>query len=346
MVRPKSVSCFVVPTGVGAHVGGYAGDATPSLRLLASVTDVMITHPNVLNASLYCHQPDNALYVEGYGLNQFFRGAWGLQPVRQNRIGIIWDAGIPASERAMQHNVVRGVQQLFSLSIPGQTVTEQPVRLRLTTGATTQGELENPEVLYDAAKQLIQTHQVTALAVCVLFPNEPEGEANYAAGNGVDPVGGLEAIISHYLTACFHVPVAHAPVFADASTAAPTAAALATQPLDPRVALEYITPSFIPCILQGLNRAPAYVPSHTPGTGVITVADLSHLVVPHNTLGGLPMLTAMARGIPVVMVADNTTQMTLPPEAFQPVPDVVQVRNYTEAAGWLQAHRLGLTNPA
>lgn len=46
---------MIVPTGIGASIGGYAGDALPAARLLSSVVDTLITHPNVLNgAMMYC----------------------------------------------------------------------------------------------------------------------------------------------------------------------------------------------------------------------------------------------------------------------------------------------------
>lgn len=40
-------SVMIVPTGVGAAIGGYAGDALPVARALASVVDCLISHPNV-----------------------------------------------------------------------------------------------------------------------------------------------------------------------------------------------------------------------------------------------------------------------------------------------------------
>ena len=85
---------LIVPTGIGAAIGGYAGDALPVARAIAQVADCLITHPNVLNgAQLYWNQP-NILYVEGYGLDKFAAGEWGLQPVTQNPIGLILDQGI------------------------------------------------------------------------------------------------------------------------------------------------------------------------------------------------------------------------------------------------------------
>jgi hypothetical protein len=93
MKRPFTVA-LIVPTGIGAAIGGYAGDALPVARAIAQVADCLITHPNVLNGAQLYWQLPNALYVEGYGLDQFAAGHWGLRPVHQNRIGLILDQGM------------------------------------------------------------------------------------------------------------------------------------------------------------------------------------------------------------------------------------------------------------
>src|SRR5512146_3158711 len=69
---------FVVPTGIGAAVGGHAGDATPAARLMAEVSDTLVTHPNVVNASDVNELPANALYVEGRVLAGLLVGSVGL----------------------------------------------------------------------------------------------------------------------------------------------------------------------------------------------------------------------------------------------------------------------------
>ena len=46
----------------------------PSRRLLASVCDTLITHPNVVNASDLNEMPANGLYVEGSLLSRFLDG--------------------------------------------------------------------------------------------------------------------------------------------------------------------------------------------------------------------------------------------------------------------------------
>ena len=85
-------AALLVPTGIGAEIGGHAGDATPVARLLAEACDTLITHPNVVNASDVNEMPENALYVEGSVLSRLLMGTVGLQRVRANRVLVIIDA--------------------------------------------------------------------------------------------------------------------------------------------------------------------------------------------------------------------------------------------------------------
>ena len=73
---------LMVPTGVGAEIGGHSGDAGALARLIASTCDTLITHPNVVNASDIDELPENGLYVEGSVLTRFMMGAIGLRKVR------------------------------------------------------------------------------------------------------------------------------------------------------------------------------------------------------------------------------------------------------------------------
>ena len=61
---------LVIPTGLGASVGGNAGDGGATASLLASVCDELITHPNVVNASDFNEMTENTMYVEGYTMTQ------------------------------------------------------------------------------------------------------------------------------------------------------------------------------------------------------------------------------------------------------------------------------------
>ena len=80
---------MLVPTGIGAEIGGHAGDAAPAATLLSGVCDTLITHLNVLNASDIIQVPENVLYVEGSMITAMLRGASRLLPVRSNRVLVL-----------------------------------------------------------------------------------------------------------------------------------------------------------------------------------------------------------------------------------------------------------------
>ena len=93
--RAENVDRFnavlLVPTGIGAEIGGHAGDAGAVARLLAGACDTLITHPNVVNASDINELPENGLYVEGSVICRLLMGSAGLQPVRTNRVILVVD---------------------------------------------------------------------------------------------------------------------------------------------------------------------------------------------------------------------------------------------------------------
>ena len=47
----KFNAVLIIPTGIGAEIGGHAGDATAVSRMIAEIVDTLVLHPNVVNAS-------------------------------------------------------------------------------------------------------------------------------------------------------------------------------------------------------------------------------------------------------------------------------------------------------
>lgn len=347
------VTALVIPTGIGASVGGYGGDAMPALELLSSVSDCLITHPNVANAAMFQSLPDNALYVEGYGLDQFFKGEWALRPVRQNRIGLIMDAGIEPAMRTVHLNTINAVQAVYGIEVVGWVETAEPVEVACghAPSGSSWGRLENPQTVLDAARKLVSLG-ATAIALAVQMP-DLEGEEEYGQGEGVDPVGGIEAILSHWLVASLGIPAAHAPVFAQEKSLPEY-----EQVVDPRAASEYITPTFLPCVLTGLARAPRFIGLGSASAHEASVAlqqedlkldDLGVLVLPHDALGGIPALACMASGIPIIAVKENHTVMDVEQSFWTQLSGsaakIYTAQSYLEAAGMIQAMRLGLRLP-
>lgn len=334
--RPYTV-LLIVPTGIGAAIGGYAGDALPVARAIAQVADRLITHPNVLNgAQLYWPLP-NAFYVEGYGLDQFASGQWGLRPVHQNRVGLVLDQAIEPELRIRQLQAADATRATLGLSLTDYVVTDAPLNVELQTAESgaTWGTIQNPDSLLRAVEQLITQARAEAIAVVARFPDDPESEAlqQYRQGQGVDPLAGAEAVISHLVVRTFQIPCAHAP-------------ALAPLPLDPqlspRSAAEELGYTFLPCALVGLSYAPQFIVKDAgPQLGDLWADQVDAVVVPATACGSSALLSLSQSQVQVIAVTENQTKMRVPPERLGI--KALQVNSYLEALGVLVAHRAGIS---
>lgn len=330
--RPYTV-VLIVPTGIGATFGGYAGDALPIARAMAQICDRLITHPNVLNGAQLYWPLNNVLYVEGYGLDQFAAGQWGLRPVHQNRIGLVLDQAIEPELRLRQLQAADACRATLGLSLTDYTLTDAPLQVQLQTAVSgaTWGTIENPDSLLRAVEKLIQQAKAEAIAVVARFPDDPENEAlqAYRHAQGVDPLAGAEAVISHLVVRSFQIPCAHAP-------------ALQPLPLDPhlnpRAAAEEIGYTFLPSVLAGLSRAPQLVRSRQPGD--LWFTDVDAVVVPATACGSSALLHLGQSQARIIAVRENQTQMQVSPTALGM--QAVQVRSYLEALGILVAHQAGV----
>ena len=81
---------------------------------------------------------------------------------------------------------------------------------------------------------------------------------------------------------------------------------ISTDIVDARCSAEYITPTFLPCILIGLNNAPLI-----NSTGGITIERLDFLLMPYNALGSIPVFEAQKRNIPIYAVLENKTLLNV-----------------------------------
>lgn len=324
---------LIIPTGVGAAIGGYAGDALPVARAIASVCDRLITHPNVLNgAQLYWSIP-NSYYVEGYGLDKFASSCWGLRPVRQNRIGLILDSGIEPDLQVRQLQAADAARATLGLTLTDYVITDAPLNIQLRSSASgaSWGTIENPDSLLQAAQVLINKAGAEAIAVVARFPDDIDSAAleQYRHGQGVDPLAGAEAVISHLVVRTFKVPCAHSP-------------ALLPLPIDPNIsprsAAEELGYTFLPSVLVGLSRAPHFVVKE-PLNGDIWANEVDAVVVPATACGSSAILS-MSHNTKIIAVRENQTQMQVPPEPLGI--KAIKVNSYLEALGVLVAHKAGI----
>jgi hypothetical protein len=329
--RPYT-AVVIIPTGIGARVGGYAGDAIPVIRAMAQVADWVITHPNVLNGAMLYWPLPQVWYVEGYALDRWAAGDWGLQPVHQQRLGVVLDAGMEPDMQLRHRQVIQAAQATLGLTIAGEVLTDTPLGVGLHTAdsGATWGTLAHPDSLLRAVATLKEQHQVTAVAVVARFPDaQEEAVMRYRQGQGVDPLAGAEAVISHLVVRTFQLPCAHAP-------------ALRPLPLDPTVAppaaAEELGYTFLPSVLVGLSRAPGYVSQR--GQGGVWTEQVDAVVVPGTACGGAAVLHWATQGKLIIAVQENTSRMAVSPASLG-IP-AVTVTSYLEAVGVLAAHKAGV----
>ena len=331
---------LVIPTGIGCDQGGYAGDALPVARLLAAASGCLITHPNVMNgAALYWSDP-RIHYVEGSSLDRFAAGELLLRPVRQQRVGLLLDAGIEPELRHRHLQVADGCRATLGLDIGPVVTTTVPLEVSLSQGASgvSWGQLGQPQALLAAGRQL-KAAGATAIAVVARFPDDPDSDAlaAYRAGSGVDALAGAEAVISHLLSLELGLPCAHAPALAP----------LPLDPaLDPRAAGEELGFTFLPCVLVGLSRAPDLLPAVAPAPGQVAalgIDSVGAVIVPAGALGGAAVLACAERGIPVIAV-DTPCLLDVSADALGL--EVLSARSYSEAAGLVLALREGIAPAA
>lgn len=318
----EKLGIFIVPTGVGAKIGGFAGDASCYARAFSEKSR-LIVNPNVVNAGVFSGINDKMFYVEGYILDEFCKGNLELLPSAHNKIGVIFDKAIPENVLNIHLNTIGAVETVYGVNVIGYEITETEVGIEfyINESGISTGCVRNEAALYNAAEKLLARGAEAVVIVC-LFDDPEEDNADYMNASGVDPVGGVEGIISHCISEKFQIPCAHSPAFEDFS--------ISTELVSPKAASEYITPTFLPCVLLGLNNAPKIV-KH----GGISVDNVDYLVMPHDSLGSTPVFEAIKRGIKVFAVKENSTMLDVSNKNLFKSDKIIEVETYEECLNLL-----------
>ncbi len=316
----KKTGAFIVPTGIGASIGGYAGDAGSYARMFSQHTN-LIVNPNVVNAGGFSAITESILYTEGYTLDSFFKGEINLIPSIQNKIGIIYDKAIPLDVLNIHINTQNAVKCVYGIDIIAHTITEEEagVDFYMTEDNISVGTVRNMETIGKACEKLL-AQGCDAIAVVCLFEEPENDNPNYANGEGTDPVGGVEAIISHYVSKYFKVPCAHSPAFRDYK--------IYPDIVNPKSASEYITPTFLPCILLGLSQAPKISTNLNVG---LNISDLNFLLMPYNSLGSTPVFEALKRKIPIYAIKENKTELDVTKNKLFKNSNIIEIETYKDA---------------
>ena len=332
---------FLVPTGIGAEIGGHAGDSTPAARVLAAACDCLITHPNVVNASDLNEMPENALYVEGSAITRLMMGTAGLQRVRANRVLVLIDAHEVELFANDAVNAVSAARATYGLDCPTVVKLDPPICMtaNFMESGRAAGVIEGLERVCTVLDEHDGAFDAVAIASVVDVADEYHEEYFRKGGEMINPWGGVEAMLTHALSLLYEVPTAHSPML-ESHKVADFDFGL----VEPRLAAEVVSLTFLQCILKGLHRSPRIVtdPETMHEAGVITATDVSCLVIPDKCIG-LPTLAALEQGISVIAVRENDNLMRNDLRALPWTPGQLHVvENYWEAVGVMTALKAGV----
>jgi len=332
---------LIVPTGIGAEIGGHAGDAAPVARLLGKCCDKLITHPNVVNASDINEIPDNGLYVEGSVLCRLLMGTAGLSPTRSNRVLVVLGAHEDNCFVTDAINSVNGARASYGLRCPKIITVDPSMQMlaKYTSSGAAAGRVEDIDGLCRVLDEHRNEFDAVAVSSVIDVPHDYHMEYFLGEGKMVNPWGGVEAMLTHTISSLYNIPSAHSPMFENREIAN-----LDPGIVDPRMAAEAVSVSFLQCTLKGLQRSPRIVTDRKvlEQPSVLTAEDVSCLVIPDGCLG-LPTLAALEQGIPVIAVRENRNLMRNDLTRLSWAPDQLHfVENYWEAAGVIAAMKAGI----
>lgn len=341
---------MVIPTGIGAEVGGDSGDACVNARLIGSVVDNLITHPNVVNAADFNEMTPNTLYVEGSILNRFMLGTVGLSKSLGNKVLMIYDETTPDGQEIPEYikncsiNAASALRVTIGNNIDVIGLKNPPqYNMYYNEQGMAVGEVLGIDKLINVIDKYKDEYDSFALHTVLHSNDMLEISQKYFDKDeiSVNPFGGIEAIITHTISNLLNVPTAHAPMLADGTFDYPY------KVVDPAKAPETLSKTELFCILKGLGSAPKIItePSLMNKEGVLTNENISCLIVPDRCIG-LPVLAALEQDIPVIIVEDNQNLMKNNLDLLPWKSDkIFRAKNYLEVVGIINCLKTGIYPP-
>lgn len=321
-VSDKFNVVFIIPTGVGANIGGYIGDAAPYVKLLSEFCDNVIINPNVVNAADLIGISDNNLYLEGFLLDNFLIGNIAINYLKNPQIGVVIDK-LPYNKHNLVINALNSVVATKGINIIGYAQTNEKISsiVNKTAQGHFQGRLLNPQCLLDAANKLIAKGANSIAIITEIDGITKNDWRNHYLNGQPNPIGAIESLISRYLTAETKIPCVHAPVSTDFYDE--------VELFDPRVSAEVISKTGIPCILEGLKN------SVSISVG-LDIKDISAIVIPGGCVGGIPLLSAFENNIPILAIKENSCVVGLKSSQIN-MNNLIELDTYSDAVTYLLA---------
>jgi hypothetical protein len=268
-------------------------------------------------------------------------GTAGLRRVRSNRVLVVIDQHQEVAYTNAAINAVNAARACYGFNCPRIIVLNPPVKLisEYTSTGRAAGRVDELSAFLDGIRPYLPEADAIAVSSVIAVPAEFHQDYFDSGGRMVNPWGGVEAIFTHALSLLLGLPTAHSPMIESEEIEE-----IDPGVVDPRMAAEAVSLTFLQSILKGLQRSPRIEtdPVALQSPSCFTARDIACLVIPDGCLG-LPVLAALEQGITVIAVRDpghlmDNDLVALPWSAGQ----FHSVNNYLEAVGVLCAVRSGL----
>jgi len=309
---------FIVPTGIGAEIGGHSGDATPTAKLIASVCDKLFIHPNVVNASDINEMTENMLYVEGSILDRFLEGQIGLEEVYNNKILLAVNNIKPEIVNAVSAaRVTIGANiEIIKLKTPLKMIAS-------VIDGKASGDIYN---LDETINQVNQYDFDVLIVNTPIKTNDDEVKDYLTKDGGTNIWGGVEAKLSKLMSEKLNRPVIHAPVENS------EVFKMFNEVVDPRKAAEMVSVCYLHCCLKGAHIAPKI----SLKDSAYWNTDIDFMISPINVFGR-PHIACQKLSIPVIVVEENRTILKDEMPA-----NFIIAKNYLEVVGIICAKKAGV----
>lgn len=330
----KFITVLLIPTGIGADIGGQCGDGNSVARFIGTASDTLITHPNVVNAADINEMLDNTQYVEGSILSRLLLGQIGLQKVRSNRVLMLMDKH---PESFFNEEIINAVSSArITLGMDCDVYEMENLITSISKYAQSGravGEISGLENLFSVIGKFKDNYDAIGLSTFIKVPDDYH-KKYFLTDDMINPWGGIEAMLTHSIAEIYKIPCAHSPMMTSSEIME-----LKPGVVDPRKAPESASITYLYSVLKGLFRSPRIV---GPNYG-ITLEDISCVVIPDGCIG-LPTLACLENNIPLIVVRGNKNLMQ---NDLQKLPfkngKVFFVDNYLEAAGVITALKAGIS---
>lgn len=320
---------FLVPTGIGAEIGGHAGDANPALNLIGSLSDNIITHPNVVNASDINEMPENCWYTCGAMLDKFLSGEISIKRPYLNRILLL-----AQTINTSLLNTVNAARATMGLSIELVKISS-PLVLEgfINPRGLADGNISGWEDLICQVED--SNIDFDALAISSHIDVNEKHALKYMRGETtVNPWGFVEAKLSKLVFDALGKPLAHAP-FGDTLVSF-------NETVDARKSAEMISECYLLSVLKGLRSAPRKMEpldySRKDVGRLLNVMDIDLMISPVGCFGDAHE-SCLKHKIQILYVKENAVY----DEEFLRKVSGDFCENYLEAAGYVSALKKGLS---